>query len=95
MPKLTIKAATFWLSEHWGIEIETRDVKLRGEWLFWRDREYGDVECIYNPKNDGLWGETWAGITLEESPWKGTPEVVAQTVAKLDKDITAYIAEYH
>tara|TARA_R110000751_G_scaffold240518_1_gene341119 strand:+ start:631 stop:936 length:306 start_codon:yes stop_codon:yes gene_type:complete len=93
MTNLTVKQAAHWLSEAWGKEIKTRDVRLRGNWLFWHDREYCEVDCIHNPKGGDLWAEAWTGISLEKSPWLATTETLNETLATLDKGIAKYINE--
>ena len=40
-----------------------------------------------------LWAETWSSITLEKSPFSATPEIMALTVATLDKEIAKHIVE--
>ena len=92
--KLTRAEARLWISEAWGRHISINNVKLRGDWLFVREPDEDEVDCIYRPMSGDIWAEPWDGIRLEDSPFiSGNKEAVDVAVAKLDAEIAKYHAE--
>ncbi len=92
------KDAAYWLNEARAPENEilTRHVRLAGDWLFFYDPDYSEkVECLYNPKDEDRWDETWDHIPFADSPFveKDMPKL-AKTLEKLDDDMTEYIHEH-
>ena len=92
--RLTKAEARLWISEAWGRDISINNVKLRGDWLFVREPDEDEVDCIYRPMSGDIWAEPWDGIRLEDSPFiSGNKEAVDVAVAKLDAEIAKYHAE--
>ena len=84
--RLTKKEATFWLSEAWGQHIPEKNVRLRGDWMFVYSADYDEVECIYQPCGNDLWGEPWTVIAVEQSPFAiKDKDKVAELIDDLNK----------
>jgi len=92
--RLTKAEARLWISEVWGTPISINNVRLRGDWLFVRHPDAGEIDCIYRPMSGDISGEPWDSIRLEDSPFlPRNKEAVETAVAKLDAGFAAYMAE--
>ena len=92
--RLTKAEARLWISEAWGMPISINNVRLRGDWLFVRQPDDDEIDCIYRPMNGDISGEPWDSIRLEDSPFlPRNKEAVETAVAKLDAGFAAYMAE--
>ena len=90
--RLTKKQASYWLSEAWGQHIPEKNVRLRGDWMFVYSADYDEVECIYQPCGNDLWGEPWTVIAVEQSPFAIKDK---DKVAELIDDLTKIEYKYN
>ena len=84
---LTVKQAAYWLSEAWGEPIDAKNMRLRGNWMFVRNRIGAEVVCVPVPRGNDLHCEPWTDIKYDASPFvikdKAT---IQQMLDKLDAD---------
>jgi hypothetical protein len=73
--------------ERIGEDVRTRDIRVRGAWLFYRHPDYpDDIECYHLPLP--ICAEPWTDIPAEASPFTpNNAENVARSLRKLDDDI--------
>lgn len=92
MSKLTVKQAAHWISEAWGRPIGPGRCRLRGNWLFVKDPNENDIDCIHNPKGGDIWGEPWTNIPEKLSPFN--PDWDKSILKTLDDEISDYLGRY-
>ena len=93
--RLTKAEARLWVSEAWGRHISINNVKLRGDWLFVREPDEDEVDCIHMPKSGDIYAEIYDSIPVENSPFvPRNKEAVDIAIAELDTNIAKYYAEY-
>lgn len=70
------------LGERTGMDVDGKDIKIIGKWLFHNDPNIDDVDVYELPLP--MRAEPWAGCKLEDSPF-GTrnANTLQQTLAKL------------
>lgn len=96
--KLTIKSIALCLGERLGEDVSPRQIRVRGNWLFYRDPDYSEIECYWAPDarydSGVLCMEAWDGVMLADSPFiPKNDEVVSKTLKNLDKDYKEYLEE--
>ena len=95
--KLTIKAIALCLGERLGEDVSPRQIRVRGNWLFYRDPDYSEIEC-YWAKDCQFTGvmssEPWHHIRKEDSPFVyHNQDIVFNTCKKLDHEYKNYSKE--
>ena len=90
------------LGERLGEFIETKDIRIRGDWLFHRtkmelyDRYWDEVDCYWAPDarydSGVLCMEAWDGVKMEDSPFiPRNDKKVAKSLEKLDKSYKQHL----
>jgi len=71
------------LGERTGMDVNPKDIKIIGKWLFHNDPDIDDVDVYELPLS--MCAEAWDGCKLEASPF-GTndPETLQATITKLE-----------
>jgi hypothetical protein len=93
--KLTAKQAAYWLSEAWGRDISAKDVRVRNNWVFVRDKEFPDeADVLFSPHGADLHGEPWSGVKMASSPFiEKNKSAINKLCAELDSQYKAYLIE--
>ena len=85
--------------ERTGYDVEPKDIRVRGNWLFHRaDWLDGDVDCY--PAKDARYNsgvlcmEPWSGVKMEDSPFiPKNDERVAKALEILDKGYNKHLQD--
>ena len=71
------------LGERTGMDVDGKDIKIIGKWLFHNDPDIDDVDVYELPLP--TCAEAWAGCKLENSPFGTNDQATLQaTIAKLE-----------
>ena len=76
--------------ERTGLFVEPKEIRVRGNWLFYRSPDYDEIDCYRaaHARYDSgvLCMEPWDDCTLEESPFiPNNNDKVSKTLERLDK----------
>ena len=102
--KLTIKGIALCLGERIGEDVSPREIRVRGNWLFYKNPYYDKdeqtfkkcIDCYWAPDaryNSGVLSmEPWDGVKLVDSPFiPKNDEVVSKTLKTLDKEYKEHL----
>ena len=71
------------LGERTGMDVDAKDIKIIGKWLFHNDPDIDDVDVYKLPLP--MCAEAWSGCKLEDSPFSTNDHATLQaTIAKLE-----------
>ena len=89
----TTKTIAHWLSEAWGDEVKTCNVRLRGNWVFVRNPNFDDeVDALFMPHGGDLHGEPWTGVRMSESPFVVKDKTaIKKLTGALDAEYKVYL----
>ena len=94
--RLTAKQAAYWLSEAWGRYVAAKDVRIRNNWVFVRDKDFPDeADVLFWPHGADLHGEPWSGVQMARSPFiEKNTAAINELCAKLDSQYKAHLVEF-
>ena len=102
----TIKDIALCFGERTGYFVTPRQIRVRGNWLFYKPNDLEDyeiaekkcIDCYFAPDaqyDSGVLSmEAYTGVKLKESPFvKDNNEVVAESLKKLDKSYKGFLED--
>ena len=102
----TIKDIALCFGERTGYFVTPRQIRVRGNWLFYKPDDLEDyeiaekkcIDCYFAPDaqyDSGILSmETYTGVKLKESPFiKDNNETVAKSLKELDKDYKRFLED--
>ena len=94
--KLTLKKLAISFGERIGEDVYPRQIKVSGNWLFYKSDYHDSIECYWAKNaqyNSGVLScEPWDDCKLSESPFiPHNQEEVFNTLKKLDKEYQEYL----
>tara|TARA_B100000900_G_scaffold392584_1_gene388211 strand:+ start:94 stop:402 length:309 start_codon:yes stop_codon:yes gene_type:complete len=95
----TIKQLSICFGERIGHDVRPSQLRIRGNWLFYKSDFNDSIECYYAKNaqyNSGiLCSEPWDDCKLSESPFiPHNQDKVFNTLKRLDKEYQEYLKEY-
>ncbi len=109
MPKRkthTIKDIALCFGERTGYFVTPRQIRVRGNWLFYKPDDLEDyeitekkcIDCYFAPDaqyDSGVLSmECYSGVMVKDSPFiKDNDEAVAESLKKLDKSYKEYLED--
>jgi hypothetical protein len=102
----TIKDIALCFGERTGYFVTPRQIRVRGNWLFYINPNYDDeekltkecIDCYFAPDaqyDSGVLSmEAYTGVKLKDSPFiKDNNEIVAKSLKELDKDYKRFLED--
>ena len=102
----TIKDIALCFGERTGYFVTPRQIRVRGNWLFYKPDDLEDyeiaekkcIDCYFAPNaqyDSGVLSmEPYTGVKLKDSPFiKDNNEVVAESLKKLDKSYKGFLED--
>ena len=102
----TIKDIALCFGERTGYFVTPRQIRVRGNWLFYKPDDLADyeitekkcIDCYFAPDaqyDSGVLSmEAYTGVKLKDSPFiKDNNEVVAESLKKLDKSYKGFLED--
>ena len=96
--KLTLKKLAISFGERIGEDVAPRQIKVSGNWLFYKSDYYEEIECYWAKNcqyNSGVLSvEPWDSIKKKDSPFTyHNQDKVHEVCQRLDKEYTKYLEE--